>query len=680
MELSVFHNLVAYIHTHPHIGGIITFLLAFAESLAIIGAVIPGSVTMTAIGVMIGSGVMPFTSTLIWAVVGAFCGDYLSYWLGTYYNERLILMWPFRKYPHWLQRAKLFFQLHGGKSVVIGRFVGPARSAVPLIAGLMHMGHLRFLMAAIPSATLWSLVYMVPGIIVGMMSLALPPAAATRFILIVLGLVAFSWVFFLLIHLFFKTIFRLIDIACAKLWFLLKTNRVTRALPSFLSRPEYPNPHRQLLLLLIALLFLLFFVLVFIFETQHTGLAKLNQPLYELFRSIRNKPLDTVMLAFTILGDKWVLLPAAALIFLWLTARRNIWAAMHWLAIMLLTIVCVQGLKILYFSPRPGGLLNSQVSSSFPSGHTLLGVMILGFLAFLIAENLPENKRKTPYLLAFFSIILIATSRVYLGAHWFTDVLASLCLGMALLFVVILSFHRRVSRRIAVVSFTLFSLAAIAFCGGSYAVLKFRDLRANYTLYWPVTTLDRETWWQHQTHDIPYFVASRLGRPLKVINVQWLGDLSEIKKSMLQQGWQPQILRMNLKSTLNRLTEKTNPQHLPVLPALYQNHAPALLFSKRDKNKRLLHFMLWPSNVSLQGESQTLWLGSIYYYLPRAHAVSVSAEEQKKRYGFAIDQLQPNSREEWKYIQIPAEEQPAVMSGLNWDGRILLIKNRKKND
>src|ERR1700730_18599141 len=147
MEFPYIHSLINYLHLHPHIGWLMVFLIAFSESLPLLGAIIPGSVTMTAIGALIGSGAMPFTATLLWAIFGAFCGDYLSYWLGAHYKDRIRMIWPFRKYPHWLSLGENFFQKHGGKSVIIGRFFGPVRSAVPLIAGLMDMSSLRFIIA-----------------------------------------------------------------------------------------------------------------------------------------------------------------------------------------------------------------------------------------------------------------------------------------------------------------------------------------------------------------------------------------------------------------------------------------------------------------------------------------------------------------------------------------------------
>src|ERR1700744_1302656 len=139
--------LTLWLYDHPNLALIITFFISFTESLAIIGSVIPGSVTMTAIGILAGSGVMRIDLTLLAAILGAVTGDSASYTLGYIYSDRLSSMWPFKRYPNWINYGKEYFNRHGGKSVLIGRFIGPLRSLIPVIAGMMHMSHLRFYIA-----------------------------------------------------------------------------------------------------------------------------------------------------------------------------------------------------------------------------------------------------------------------------------------------------------------------------------------------------------------------------------------------------------------------------------------------------------------------------------------------------------------------------------------------------
>lgn len=111
-----------WLQLHPHWGGFIAGLIAFSESLVVIGLLIPGSVMMTAIGTLIGADILPFTITILWAIAGAILGDTLSFWLGHHYHERLRDFWPFRTHPKILAKGEQFFLSHGRKGVFIGRF------------------------------------------------------------------------------------------------------------------------------------------------------------------------------------------------------------------------------------------------------------------------------------------------------------------------------------------------------------------------------------------------------------------------------------------------------------------------------------------------------------------------------------------------------------------------------
>lgn len=104
-------NITHYITNHPQIGLICALLIAFAESLPIVGTIIPGSVTMTAIGILIGQNALPLVNTLLLAVVGALVGDIIGYWLGKHYQNRIHKVWPFKRYPKMLGMGRDFFKL-----------------------------------------------------------------------------------------------------------------------------------------------------------------------------------------------------------------------------------------------------------------------------------------------------------------------------------------------------------------------------------------------------------------------------------------------------------------------------------------------------------------------------------------------------------------------------------------
>lgn len=90
------------------------------------------------------------------AVLGALCGDVISWGLGLRYHHQILHLWPFRKYEARLERALHFFHRWGAWAVFFGRFLGPFRATVPLVAGMSELEFRRFMAASIASAILWA--------------------------------------------------------------------------------------------------------------------------------------------------------------------------------------------------------------------------------------------------------------------------------------------------------------------------------------------------------------------------------------------------------------------------------------------------------------------------------------------------------------------------------------------
>lgn len=141
----------------------IIFLLAFGESLAFISLLIPATAILLATGALIGADLIPFVPTWLAASTGAIIGDWVSYWLGKHYHQKIIKSWPLNKHPKMVYRAEQFFHRYGVMGVFIGRFFGPFRAIVPLIAGAMHMPSIKFNIANITSAFVWAFIILAPG-------------------------------------------------------------------------------------------------------------------------------------------------------------------------------------------------------------------------------------------------------------------------------------------------------------------------------------------------------------------------------------------------------------------------------------------------------------------------------------------------------------------------------------
>jgi membrane protein DedA with SNARE-associated domain len=160
--------ILAFVRDHQVWAAPIVFILAFGESLAFVSLILPFWGILVAIGTLIGaSGNLNFYTILVAAAVGAALGDWFSYWLGKHYHEQIGKMWPLSKYPDLLPKGKSFFDRFGAWAIVIGRFSGPLRASVPLVAGAVHMPQAKFQLANWSSAFLWAWVLLMAGDNVG---------------------------------------------------------------------------------------------------------------------------------------------------------------------------------------------------------------------------------------------------------------------------------------------------------------------------------------------------------------------------------------------------------------------------------------------------------------------------------------------------------------------------------
>lgn len=161
-------TIITFVQEHRSWAAPMMLLLAFAESLAFISLVLPAWTVLVAIGTIIGaSGGADFWIVLVCAAIGAALGDWVSYWLGYHYHEQISRMWPLNKYPELLPKGRAFFDKWGASAIWLGRFTGPLRASVPIIAGTVRMPQLSFQIANWGSAVLWAFVLMQFGDVLG---------------------------------------------------------------------------------------------------------------------------------------------------------------------------------------------------------------------------------------------------------------------------------------------------------------------------------------------------------------------------------------------------------------------------------------------------------------------------------------------------------------------------------
>jgi len=148
------NTLLALITHHPGLAYGAVFLVSLSESLALVGLLVPGTVIMFGVGAVVATGSLGLAPVLLLAMAGAIAGDGVSYWLGHHYKERLMEIWLLSRYPGMLRNGEAFFHRHGGKGVLFGRFVGPVRPVIPVVAGMLGMSAVHFGVVNVLSAIL----------------------------------------------------------------------------------------------------------------------------------------------------------------------------------------------------------------------------------------------------------------------------------------------------------------------------------------------------------------------------------------------------------------------------------------------------------------------------------------------------------------------------------------------
>ena len=122
----------------------VVLLVAFLESLALVGLLLPGTVMMASIGALIGSGKVDFYYARAAGIVGCLLGDWISYFVGRAFKGPLH-RWSFlKKNKALLDKTEHALHQHSMATVLIGRFVGPTRPLVPMVAGMLDLPPYKF--------------------------------------------------------------------------------------------------------------------------------------------------------------------------------------------------------------------------------------------------------------------------------------------------------------------------------------------------------------------------------------------------------------------------------------------------------------------------------------------------------------------------------------------------------
>lgn len=167
-----------FLHVDKHLGALasdygvwtygILFLIVFCETGLVVTPFLPGDSLLFAAGALCGAGVLDPHVIFFLLVAAAFCGDNVNYWIGRRVGPAVFEREHTRFFKkEYLLKAHAFYEHHGGKTVILARFVPIVRTFSPFVAGIARMAYPRFLAYSLGGACLWVSVFVYTGYFFG---------------------------------------------------------------------------------------------------------------------------------------------------------------------------------------------------------------------------------------------------------------------------------------------------------------------------------------------------------------------------------------------------------------------------------------------------------------------------------------------------------------------------------
>jgi len=584
-----FETVYAWIALHPHYAGLTVFLIAMAESLAVVGLLVPGVAMMFAAGALVGTGALAFAPTCGYAIAGAVVGDGISFWLGWRYRDQLVSLWPFTRYPGMIDRGVDYFHRYGGRSVLFGRFVGPVRAVIPLVAGMLAMPARRFFYINVLSAILWGPAYLVPGMAFGA-SLDLASKVTGRLVGLLIALLAVLWFgAWLSKHLYLYFQPRAHQL-------ILATFDLSREHPLLgrLTAPLIDPEQRDYAGLFVwaAILGLSALLACYLVPADVIPVS---------LEAWRNPWADYALIVFEELGGNLAVSVFSAVVLGWLLIRKQSVAGAHFLG-------------ALVFSLAFGTVCRLVEDNPLIDSHVLNGGAVYGFAAVLTVDSATPRWRWLIYSAATLLVTVIAFARVYADTGEFLAVCFTLTIVLVWLVLLGVAYRRHRHSDTPIRGLTwigMVSLAGIgAFVWYSHSLEEFFYRR-------PLLSVDEHQWLEQGWRFLPSYRVETIGRPEQPLNIQWASSIDAIRSDLVKLGWQ-EPKPLNLSQALHLLNPQTEMSNLPVLPHFNQTDVDVLRMIKATPEGRWLIVRFWPSGQQLQEGAIPIWLGSIAFLEERS--------------------------------------------------------------
>jgi membrane protein DedA with SNARE-associated domain/membrane-associated phospholipid phosphatase len=428
----------------------IVFLFVAIESL---GVPLPGETVLVTAGALAALGHMSIWWVIATAALGGIIGDATGYWIGRLGGVALVKRYG--RVLHFddakLARVHGFFTRHGAKTVFFGRFIALLRTWAALLAGTAEMPYRVFTLYNVMGGITWATLFGTLGYVfgrslplleryIGQASLAVVLLVA----LVVALTIAWRW---------FNANRDALAERVSGYWVLFRERNpgLAKFIVARFAREEYLGLH-------LTIGFVLSLAAVWLFAgvtedvVHHDSLTRFDLTLETWIRAHSTPMGDKIFTVVSALGSPVTMAGIGAGGALLLLVRRQWLVLSAWVGAFggagLLTLI----LKNIIQRPRPveATTFLYGMSFSFPSGHALGSLVGYGMLAYLIGSMSIESVRERARLgIATAMVVLaIGISRLYLGLHYFSDIVAGYAVGVLWLSVCISGLQLAQRRRL----------------------------------------------------------------------------------------------------------------------------------------------------------------------------------------------------------------------------------------
>jgi undecaprenyl-diphosphatase len=598
--MNITDTIIAFAGEHPSLVGLLILISAFLEAIPVVGSLFPGSAIVMVLSGAVGAAGGPILPLVAWGGLGGFAGDILGYWIGRRYGVTLRETWPFATRPALWEGVARVLNTHGGKSVVVSRFLPGARAVTPIAAGALGMPIPFFFTTSVIAALAWAMVYVVPAAVLGQL-LSTAGQISARLVgavlTIIIALALAIWLARFAAAVLGPRIYR---------WYREAVSRMERSSSPLARRigglldPTLAaiGPHLLWGTVLLASAIGLFGIVANVLAS--TDLLNIDDSIRAFARSLRSTPIDFLMVTTTAFGEGWVIAISAAILALMLLIGRAQRTAAIVASVFAATFVFLPAMNALMREEYPiDGIHPGLFAASFPSSHATLVTLFCGVVAALATPALGTFGRMVVWSLAVGAATLVGISRIYLDTLWPSDVAGGLLLGLALTAVFAMirtGFEGELGKSLR---YPLLACAVFLTVGGARA-LTYQDADLVRYAPRPETIVLAEAHWLNEAwQEIPQHRLDLLGTSEETISLQVAADPRILAAILAETGWKP-ARRFATRDLFLFLSPATPLDYLPPLPLMESGRLPAETFVRAGPGPdRREVIRLWPTNYAI---------------------------------------------------------------------------------